>query len=103
MEVGRYAYSNREQGARLDRSYGGGKWRCVRHSEHVLSPSNLTREVTITAGPSAGVTGLFWHGHPMGLVSGFAYGPGWKAFAGDFPEGTRIVVRVEAVLPKADA
>ena len=101
-EVGRFAYSNREQGKRLESSYGGGKWRCVRHTtpDEVLSPTNRARQVVMVLGKSEGAPGLYWsRTDGRGLVSGFAHGMGWKAFAGDFPEGTRIVTRVEVVLP----
>lgn len=37
--------------------------------------------------------GKFWE--HQGLVTG----PGFKAWADDFPEGTTLVVTVEAVLP----
>ena len=100
-EVGRFSYGHRDEGMDLERRYGGGKWRCVRHTdpEAVLSPSNLTREVTFTLGPSPNGPGLYWLPSHGGLVSGFTHGPGWKAFREDFPEGTVLRVRVEAVLP----
>ena len=73
--------------------YSNGRWRCVRHSnpDAVLSPSNLTTraEVVVEEHP---------HGRYFGHT-GFIYGPGFKAFAKDFPAGTKVIVTTELVLP----
>lgn len=45
--------------------------------------------------------GLFWLGG--GFDSGFTHGPGFKAFAKDFPEGTKIHIVVTVEVPDADA
>ena len=42
--------------------------------------------------------GLFWLGG--GLSSGFTFGPGFKAFANDFPEGTKIVITATLEVPQ---
>jgi hypothetical protein len=68
-------------------------WKCVRHTdpERVLSTSNAQTVYAETS--SRGPAGrLYWGGR-----SGFVYGPGFKAWADDFPEGARIVItaRVE--------
>lgn len=73
-------------------------WRCTRHSqpEAVLGLGNRRRAVTFTAERSKRfpeLTKLFWREDGRDDVgSGFMFGPGFKAFADDFPEGTRIVV-----------
>lgn len=96
-ETGYFSYSNREQGMDLQRRYSG-KWKCIRHTkpEEVLTRANPHREMikTLTLGPSGNGPGLYWIPQDGGgMVSGFAYGDGWKAFHEDFPAGTRIVVR----------
>lgn len=82
-------------------------WKCTRHTNPggVLSPDNLEVSTTVTATPGTGniADRLFWSdGDRIG--SGFTFGPGFKAFASDFPEGTRLTVtaRVELPAPVAD-
>lgn len=104
-EDGLYAYTNeREDGRRLMARYGGGKWRCTRHSgneSEVLSPTNLSRAVTLVSCSDPATPGhAYWR--PEGSTeggSGFAFGQGWKAWTKDFPVGTRLTVRVECALP----
>lgn len=103
-EFGHYSYDNREEGVRLQTRYGGGQWRCMRHSrpEEVLTPDNRAREVTFVLGPDTKgrAPGLYWHPQGVpGIVSGFASGTGWKAFAEDWPAGTVIRVRVDVEAP----
>jgi hypothetical protein len=78
-------------------------WWCSRHTnrEGVLGMNNLTFTATKTyeAIPSKLqlLEGkLFWNG-----TNGYAHGDGWKAWAKDFPPGTKIVMNVSAqvVLP----
>lgn len=75
------------------KNYTNGRWRCVRHTRpnEVLSASNLstTHELTVEQRPYGK---FFEH-------SGFVRGPGFKAFAADLPEGTRLVVTAQLILP----
>jgi hypothetical protein len=78
-----------------------GGWRCVRHTkaDEVLSAENPVRETTLASYEAS--YGRFFA--PEGQAkggSGFVYGPGFKAFAKDFPPGTRLVVtaRLEPAL-----
>lgn len=45
--------------------------------------------------------GLFWIGEGESSGSGFTFGPGFKAFATDFPEGTQLRITAEVVIPDA--
>lgn len=45
--------------------------------------------------------GLYWTAEGERPGSGFTYGPGFKAFGRDFPEGTKLIVTAEVVLPDA--
>ncbi|PXW76007.1 hypothetical protein C7451_106171 [Blastomonas natatoria] len=77
------------------KNYSNGRWRCVRHTRpnEVLGIDNLaTCHETVLEERSYG---KFWGN------SGFIHGPGFKAFADDFPPGTKIIVRAEVVLPDA--
>lgn len=98
-EFARYEAFSRKEAIEIDRKYGQGRYRCVRHSqpEVVLSPTNFIRvdELSVFAEPH----GKYW-GHDK-ASSGFVYGPGFKAFAADFPEGTIIRITAEIVLPSA--
>lgn len=77
--------------------YSNGRWRCSRHArpDEVLSADNReTRaELTVEQMP---------HGRYFGH-SGFVSGPGFKAFAADFPAGTKVIVTTMLVLPEPQA
>lgn len=73
------------------------EWRCIRHSQkhEVLSPDNLSTETRLSSCNSVeGSPKLFW-----GNLSGFLFGPGFKAFADDFPPGSTLVVTARVELP----
>lgn len=83
-------------------------WRCVRHTQpdHVLSPDAQVREAVLAiyetdfGYPNQGVH-RFWV--PEGATkggNGFVYGPGFKAFAKDFPVGTRLIVTARIEIPE---
>ncbi len=100
-EFARYGADTRADELRLHQRYGNGQYRCTRHSQpnEVLS-ATAPRTVTVLTlirrftGSGADI-GLFWNGS-----NGFAHGPGFKAFGEDFPEGTRLIVTAEIVLPE---
>jgi hypothetical protein len=73
--------------------YSNGRWRCTRHARpsEVLSATNpRTRaELTVEQKP---------HGRYFGSF-GFIHGPGFKAFADDFPPGAKVIVSAELVVP----
>jgi len=93
-EYAHYEADNRAHAFELERRYGRGQWRCVRHSqpEDVLSTERrqIVREIAVTPINA----GLYW-----GKGSSFAHGPGFKAFAEDFPIGTVLRITAEIVLP----
>lgn len=78
----------------LFKRHGNGQYRCVRHSQpdEVLGPTNTRRSVDLTNVELN--TGCYWDGS-----MGFCYGPGFKAFARDFPPGTILRVSAEVVFP----
>lgn len=82
-----------------------GEYLCSRHTRpaEVLSPTNTKRVTEVTARRGTAdyplLKDLYW-GPPLG--NGFAHGLGWKAWADDFPEGTRIRVTVEVLLPEKE-
>lgn len=83
-------------------------WRCVRHTnpEEVLSDSNTTATQVLIASrvPSrahAGfLDGLFWCAEGKPASSGFLYGPGFKAYASDFPEGAKLTITARIEFPE---
>lgn len=94
-EHGRYEYTGRDEATRLQRSYYPDKWRCVRHTrpDEVLSATNHSRTVEMCVFEEP--HGKFWGiDRPS---NGFVHGPGFKAYAEDFPAGTVIRVTVEVV------
>jgi hypothetical protein len=96
-EIARYETDNRKHAIELDRRYGNGQYRCVRHSQpdSVLSSENnkIVDEMTVFKEPH----GLYWGKEKA--FSGFAHGPGFKAFAEDFPPGTILRITAEIVFP----
>lgn len=96
-EVANYESATRAEQGKLYESYGNKKWRCVRHSQpdSVLGPDNLRRVYELTS--DARPHGVYW-GH-----SGFVYGPGFRAFAADFPAGTTLRVTAEIIMPNSPA
>ena len=75
------------------KNYSNGRWLCIRHSKpnEVLSGENLKTRSEVVSEIKCGK--LFF-GH-FGTITG----QGFKAFADDFPEGTRLVVTAEIILP----
>lgn len=92
--------ANRKEVVQTQNSYSG-KWECTRHAspEKLLSTTNQKRYAEAVALPVKGAPGLYWHGEGF-IRSGFCSGPGFKAFAKDFPEGTKIQVKIRVVLPE---
>jgi hypothetical protein len=98
-EMGFYSYQNRKEYLNLESKYGQGKWQCVRHTQpnEVLSKENLKTQKTVICGRSKtypDLKELFWDDG-----SGFIYGTGYKAFANDFPEGTKLIITAEIIIP----
>lgn len=70
---------------------------CLRHRdpESVLSATNRqTEAVMVNKAHETLVGNMFWDGS-----TGFIFGPGFLAFANDFPAGARIVVTARLELP----
>lgn len=80
------------------REKGQPLWRCLRHSrpEQVLGVHNP--EVTAECGrvASEGYGTPMWEGAYRG---GWATGPGFMAWAEDFPPGTRLTITAAITLP----
>jgi len=95
-----YESHTRADQANLYRKYGNGQWKCVRHSrpDEVLSLDNLKR-----VDDTVSVRRFSDSGHDIGLYFGhfgLVTGPGFKAFAKDFPEGAVLRVTAEIILPE---
>lgn len=93
-EVGHWSFDTRQEYINGERSHRN--YKCLRHSnaDEVLSVDKTQTEVVMVLKKS-GVCkdGLYWDGS-----SGFAHGPGFMAWAKDFPEGTKLIVtaRIES-------
>lgn len=81
------------------------KWLCTRHSspERVLSSNNcmttkqFINKVVMNKSSPNEVLGMFWDGH-----FGFLAGDGYKAFAKDFPEGTKLTITATVTFPSPE-
>lgn len=91
-ERGRYHYDSYRD---ADKSAAWrAKWRCIRHSGRTLSLDvpMLTMRVPSESSPETGER-RYW------LRSGYVHGPGFQAFADDFPPGTILEVTARIILP----
>lgn len=94
MEMGYYTYDTRRE------YMDGVKWRqrhpyrCIRHRSinEVLSMELTEREKTLVVEENP--SGRYWNGS-----RGFVHGDGYKAFAEDFPVGTKLIVTAKIILP----
>jgi hypothetical protein len=99
--------TRREQSETVESLRRRGGWRCVRHTkpDDVLATDAPARETTLVSyekdyGQLTGVK-RFWRRQGTDESgNGFVYGPGFKAFAGDFPAGTRLVVSARIEPPQ---
>jgi hypothetical protein len=97
-EVAHFNVYGREDERRLYRDNGNGKYRCIRHTRMDEVLTNERRKIIREMASEAKVEGspkLYWGNF------GMAHGPGFKAFADDFPAGTVIRVTAEIILPEA--
>jgi hypothetical protein len=93
-EYALYYADDRQHYLELQNRYGGGKWKCTRHPkpDELLSIYSTVRVKEQTVRKTR--RGQFWD------HSGFIFGPGFRAFARDFPVGTKIRVTAEIILPR---
>lgn len=103
-ETGYFEYGSQREYAAHQQVLRTRPWRCVRHTapEEVLGNESPTRTVTLIATPGHGniADTLFWREeNSERLGSGFEHGPGFKAYANDFPAGTRLTVTATIVWP----
>jgi hypothetical protein len=109
-----FAVSTRAEEKEIYASQHRSPYRCSRHRDKDanLRPGNeQTRRVLIAskvpAAPIRGfpdaprwLDGLFWLEEGKERAgSGFSFGPGFTAYASDFPEGTRLVVTAQIEMP----
>lgn len=94
QDVAHYSFQYRDEGQRLHATYGNGKYKCARHSrpEEVLA-TNRRKIVTEQASEETVPGHLYWNHW------GFVSGPGFRAWASDFPKGTILRVTAEVILP----
>lgn len=96
QEWGLYTADTIADARQLSVKYGNGQWRCTRHSrpDEMLSTDQpiKTHDMIVTRMPH----GMYWGERG----SGFQFGPGFMAFARDFPEGTVLRVTAEIILPE---
>jgi hypothetical protein len=93
-EVYRYEIMDRAHALSVDRTHGGGQYKCIRHSrpDEVLSADNMKRSVDWTNDQKE-------HGRYWASASGFVSGPGFKVFSEDWPAGTILRVTAEIITP----
>lgn len=102
-------YENQREAADRYDDQRRNPWRCEYHDEaadRMLSTTNLTRSGTVTAVVLDNLPDhRFWllDGEPEYKAYPVIEGPGFKAWAKDFPAGARITVTASVVLPDVSA
>ena len=97
-----YATTRKEEDE-IRARYNRTPYRCIRHThpEEVLSADNTERtSITVCTKGTERYPDL--EEHFFGN-SGFVYGPGFKAYASDFPPGTRLIITARVELPEVSA
>lgn len=102
-EVGFYEFDTQRDAREYDLRYAKTPWRCTRHTrpDEVLTAGQSRRTTVLVATRLRDLKPLFWVPEGGTTGSGFSYGPGYKAYANDFPEGTRLVVTAALEPPAA--
>jgi hypothetical protein len=103
-----HEYQTLREKAESDKHYAQYPYKCTRHikPDQVLSLVNAERTAVLEAGKSKrwpDLPGLYWNSDEARSGSGFVYGPGFKAYADDFPPGTRLVITARIELPGSGA
>jgi hypothetical protein len=117
-ESAMYSYPTRAEYADGYKRHHG-KWKCLRHDypEKLLAGGNEAVSVVLTASrlPYHGknydretgtwteggwLDGLFWLEPGKTSGSGLTTGPGFRAFASDWPEGTRLEITARILPPE---
>lgn len=101
-----YTYRSQREYAEIHAYQREHPYECTRHRDRheVLRPDNTERTQVLIATKVPNhrggyLPGLFWVPEGGRPGSGFTYGPGYKAHADDFPEGTRLIVTARIELP----
>lgn len=98
-ETAYYEHSSQREAAESRAWRAKHPYRCLRHTrpDEVLSEDSIERVGTLTVHQET--YGRFWRSEHDKSGSGTVTGPGFKAFAKDFPPGTRLVVTARIELP----
>lgn len=94
-----YGYTSQREYAEIAQRQARSPWKCARHErpDEVLRPDNKRVVGVLIA--TRKDHGQFWIPEGGTTGSGLTSGPGFKAHADDFPEGTRLVVTAEVRTP----
>lgn len=98
-ESARYVFDTLRERDQYERDRGD-SWRCARHTKphQVLSVDQQHRTGVLVC--TERTFGKFWYPEGKTSGSGACHGPGFIAFAHDFPAGTRLVVTARIELPE---
>ncbi len=104
-----YVYPNKTEAREARVQWATRPYKCVRHTtpNTVLSADNPTRTHVLTAFEGARESRRYEHVWRVSADarsgSGYERGPGFQAFAKDFPPGTRLIVtaRIELLEDRA--
>lgn len=100
-ETALWAYMSKAERALASEKNKRAEWRCRRHDEpeRVLGLSNPSRVGVLVVERFS--TGQYWREEGRASGSATVDGPGFRAFAEDFPVGTQLVVTAQVVFPLA--
>ncbi len=97
-EIAHYVFENQKEYREHNASRA--EYLCTRHTdpESVLSKESPKRVGVLMTVKKP--YGSFWETDGK-VTSGFVYGQGFKAYAEDFPEGTKLKITAEIEIPDA--
>lgn len=98
-ETSFYSYSTQRDYREAVKGGQDRNWMCTRHSDdRLLTTEKLeaSKEMTVTFDEK--LQKKFFDGR-----NGFNHGASWKAFAEDFPIGTKIIESIKVILPTDDS
>lgn len=106
-ERANYEAETRADEKRLYETQQRTPWTCTRHTrpDEVVTADARDKTITLTSLPSEDYPNSknrYWTGEDGRRQSGFVYGPGFKAYASDFPEGARLTITATLELPPPD-
>jgi hypothetical protein len=101
--VERHTYNTQREYFDAQRQYANRPYHCARHRPENLQPDSGKRHVVITCDHADAIAyPNIQDMHFWSTGSGYAFGPGFNAYAEDFPIGAKIHITISVELPMGE-